>query len=127
MKNWSYGINNYYKTASISLETAPWHIFVIETITEFICDIIPPISLPNIKFRLRDKDSIEFNQSEWTTVKEWYGDLKQLFHSVIHIPISNFCWDRIVKKYIEVDYDKLKEMFYKKDKEFFDDCENDKI
>jgi len=127
MKSWAYGINNYYKTASISLETAPWHIFAIENIAEFICDIIPPIPLPNIKFRLRDKDSIEFNQSEWTTVREWYGDLSQLFHSVIHMPIFNFCWDRIESKYIEVDYDKLKEMFYKKDKEFFDDCENDKI
>ena len=127
MKSWSYGINNYYKTASISLETASWHIFAIERITEFICDIIPPIPLPNIKFRLRDKDSIEFNQSEWTTFREWYGDLKQLFHGVIHILISDFCWDRIEMKCIEIDYDKLKEMFYEENKEFFDDCEADKI
>jgi len=127
MKNWTYGINNYYKTASISLETASWIIFAIENIAEFICDIIPPIPLPNIKFRLKDKDSIEFNQSEWTTVKEWYGDLSQLFHGVIHIPIFNFYYDRIKIKHIEMDYDELKEMFYEEDKEFWDDCENDKI
>ena len=126
MKSWSYRINNYYKTTNISLETAPWHIFAIERIAEIICDVIPPIPLPNIKFRLKDEDSIEFNQSEWTTVREWYGDLRSLFHSVIHIPIFNFCRDRIKIKHIEMDYDELKEMFYiKEDKEFFDDCETD--
>ena len=127
MRNWTYGINSYYRTAHISLETAPLIIFAIERVSEFMCDIIPPIPLPDIKFRLKDKDSIKFNQSEWTTVREWYGDLSQLFHSVIHMPIFNFCWDRIESKYIEVDYDKLKEMFYEEDKEFFDDCEADKI
>ena len=70
MRSWTYGINNYYKTASIFLETAPWYIFVIEKVAEFICNIIPSILLPNIKFRLKDKDSIEFNQSEWATVSE---------------------------------------------------------
>ena len=127
MKSWSYGINNYYKTASISLETAPWHIFAIETITEIICDVIPPIPLPNIKFRLKDEESIWHNGSEWTTINEWYGDLCQLFHGVIHIPISDFCWDRIEIKRIEMDYDELKKMFYAENKKFFDDCEADKI
>lgn len=123
MKSWSYGINNFHKTASISLETAPWHIFAIERIAEFICDNVPPIPLPNIKFRLKDKDSIKWNQSEWTTVREWYGDLRSLFCSKIHIPILTFCLDRIETKRIEIDHDKLKEMFYKEDKKFFDDCE----
>jgi len=127
MKNWSYGINNYYKTTNISLETAPWHIFAIERIAEFICDIIPPIPLPNIKFRLKDKERIEDNEGEWTTVREWYGDLRQLFHSVIHMPIFNFCWDRIETKYIEMDYKKVKEMFYEENREFFDESEADKI
>jgi len=36
MRNWHYAINNYYKTANISLETAPWHIFAIEIIAEFM-------------------------------------------------------------------------------------------
>jgi len=125
MKSWNYGINNYYKTASISLETAPWHIFAIEKIAEFICDNVPPIPLPDIKFRLRDKDSIEFNKSEWTTLNEWYGDLSQLFHSVIHVPIFDFCQDRIKAKNIKIDYEKLKEMFYEENKKFWDDCEAD--
>ena len=123
MKSWHYAINNYYKTANISLETAPWHIFAIERIAEIICDSMPSIPLPNIRFRLKDKDSIKFNQSEWTTVREWYGDLSQLFHSVIHIPISDFCWDRIKTRRIEMDYEKVKEIFYAENKEFFDDCE----
>jgi len=86
---------------------------------------MPPIPLPNIKFRLRDKHSIEFNQSEWTTFREWYGDLNSLFCGVIHMPIFGFCWDRIETKHIEMDYDKLKEMFYTKDKDFWDEHERD--
>ena len=126
MRNWIYGINSYHRTAHISLETAPWIIFAIEKVSEFICDIIPPIPLPNIKFRLRDKFSIECNDDqEWTTVKEWYGDLSQLFHSVIHVPIFDFCHDRTETKHIEFDYDKLKEIFYKEDREFFDESEKD--
>ena len=124
MKSWTYAINSYYKTAHISLQTAPWPIFAIERITEFICDIIPPLPLPDIKFRLRDKFSIECNDGqEWTTIREWYGDLSQLFHSMIHIPVFDFCRNKIKDKRIDFDYDKLKEMFYKENKEFWDESE----
>jgi hypothetical protein len=119
MKCWSYGINYYYKTASISLETAPWPIFAIEWAMDIICDSIPPIPLPNIKIRPKDNDG------EWTTTKEWYGDLSQLVHAVIHVPIFNFCWSRIDVEYIEIDYYKLRELFYKEDKEFWDEAEMD--
>ena len=126
MRNWTYGINSYYRTAHISLETAPLIIFAIERVSEFMCDIIPPIPLPDIKFRLRDKFSIECNDGqEWTTIGEWYGDLNQLFHSVIHVPIFDFCHDRIKTKYIKIDYDNLKKIFYKEDREFFDESEKD--
>ena len=125
MRNWHYSINGYYKTAHISLETAPWHIFAIGRISEFICDIIPPIPLPNIRFRLRDKFSIEGNEYEWTTAREWWGDLNDLFHDMIHDPIFKFCCDRIDVKDIDIDYEKLKEMFYKEDKDFWDESERD--
>lgn len=121
MRNWTYGINNYHKTASIYLEIASWHIFVIRRVSEFMCDIFPAIQLPDIKFRLRDRDNIEANEGEWTTFKEWHGDMQQLFHIYIHMPIFEFCDDRIETKYIEIDYDKCKELFYKeKDKAFWD-------
>lgn len=121
MRNWEYGINNYYKTATVYLETAPWHIFAIRRLSEFLCDIFPPIPMPNIKIRLKDKDSIELNESEYTTIKEWHGDFQQLFHIYIHMPIFNFCNDRIETKDIEIDYYKLKKLFYAEDKEFWDE------
>ena len=120
MKNWYYAINGYYRTAHISIETAPWHIFAIKKVSEFICDIIPPMPLPNIRFRLRDEFSIECNNGQkWVTVKEWYGSLDHLFHAMIHIPIFFFCHNRIETKYIEIDYEKLKELFYEEDTEIY--------
>lgn len=35
MKTWSYGINSYYKTATIWLEEGPWWIFLLDRIVEF--------------------------------------------------------------------------------------------
>ena len=122
MKTWSYGINSLYKTASIDLRTGPWCLFALERTAEFCCDIIPSIPLPNAKKRLRDQEDIELNGGNpWTTWKEWYGDLSQLFHCFVHVPIFDFCQKRIKCKFIELDYDKVKEMFYQADKRFWDE------
>ena len=121
MKTWSYGINSIYKKASIYLEESSWWVFVLNRSIEFLCDIVPSIPLPKIKIRLKDKEDIEFNGgSKWTTWREWYGDLSQLFHCFVHIPIFDFCQKKIRYKFIEIDYDKAKEIFYEEDKEFWD-------
>ncbi|MEA3414828.1 MAG: hypothetical protein U9R02_01510 [Thermodesulfobacteriota bacterium] len=122
MKSWNYGINSLYKTASIDLRTGHWWLFALERVAEFCCDIAPPIPLPNAKKRLRDQEDIELNDgNSWTTWKEWYGDLSQLFHCFVHVPIFDFCQKRIKCKFIELDYDKVKEMFYQEDKKFWDE------
>ena len=122
MKTWSYGINSLYKTASIDLRTGSWWLFALERTAEFCCDIIPSIPLPNAKKRLREQGDIELNGGNpWTTWKEWYGDLSQLFHCFVHVPIFDFCQKRIKCKFIELDYDKVKEMFYQEDKKFWDE------
>ena len=121
MKTWSYGINSLYKKASIDLQEASWWIFSLERVTEMLCDLIPPISLPMIKKRLKNSEDISMNGgNQWTTWKEWYGDLSQLFHCVVHMPIFNFCQKKTRLKSIAFDYDKVKEMFYEEDKEFWD-------
>lgn len=120
MRRWGYGINNYHKTASIYLETAPWPIFAIEWLADFICDLIPLIPLPDIKFRLKDKHSIVFNGGEWVTAKEWWGDTHHLFHDLIHNPIFSFCYKRTETKDISIDYEVARDFFYKEDKELFD-------
>ena len=122
MKTWSYGINSLYKTASIDLRTGPWWVFALERTAELCCDMIPSIPMPDAKKRLRDQVEIELNGGNpWTTWKEWYGDLSQLFHCFVHVPIFDFCQKRVKCKFIELDYDKVKEMFYQEDKRFWDE------
>ena len=121
MKSWSYGINSIYKQSSIYLEEAPLCVFVVDRIAEFLCDLIPPIPLPKIKKRLKDRADRDINGGEeWTTWQEWYGDLSQVFHCFVHVPIFDFCQKRIKSKLLEIDYQKAKEMFYEEDKEFWD-------
>jgi hypothetical protein len=96
MKTWSYGINSLYRTASIDLQTGPWWAFVLERAVEWCCDLAPAIPLPKAKMKLRDPEDIELNGGHpWTTWKEWYGDLSQLFHGFVHMPVFNFCQRRI--------------------------------
>ncbi len=121
MKSWSYGINSIYNKANIYLEEASWWVFTIDRITEFLCDLTPSISLPKIKMRLKSGEDIEFNGgSDWTTLRDWYGDLSQVFHCFVHMPVSDFCQKRIKRKSMEIDYNRAKEMFYGEDKEFWD-------
>lgn len=121
MKSWSYGINSLYKQASIYLEQAPLCVFAAERVAEFLCDLMPPIPLPNIKKRLKHRADIDINGGEeWTTWQEWYGDLSQVFHCFVHVPIFDFCQKRIKGKVLEIDYQRAKDMFYEEDKEFWD-------
>ena len=72
--------------------------------------------------RVRDQKDIELNGGNpWTTWKEWYGDLSQFFHCFVHIPIFNFCERIVQSRIVELDYDKIKEMFYEEDKRFWDE------
>lgn len=92
MKSWSYGINSIYEKASIHLAEGPWWVFVMDRIAEFLCGLVPAISLPKFKIRLKESEDIEFNEgSEWTTLRDWYGDLGQAFHCFVHTPVFNFC------------------------------------
>ena len=119
MKTWSYGVNSIYKKASIYLEEASWWVFVVDKIVESLCDFMPSIPLPNIEIRLKDKEDIEFNGgSELTTLRDWYGDLRQVFHCFVHMRVFDFCQKRIGCKHIAIDYTKAKEMFHEEDKEF---------
>jgi len=122
MKTWTYGINSLYKTASIDLQAGPWWAFVLERAVELCCDVTPAIPLPNVKMRLSDPEDIELSGGqEWTTWKEWYGDLSQGFHSFIHIPVFNFCQRQIKSRIVELDYGKIKKIFYEEDKKFWDE------
>lgn len=122
MTTWTYGINSLYKTACIDLQEGPWWAFELERVIEWCCDCMPAVSLPKVKLRLKEPADIEMNDDKtWTTLNDWYGDLSQLFHCFVHMPVFNYCQRRIRSRIVEMDYDKAKEMFYEEDKAFWDE------
>lgn len=93
----------------------------MDRLVEFLCDLIPSIPLPKIKMKLKDREDIEFNGGdELTTLRDWYGDLSQVFHCFVHLPVFNFCQKRISCKSMEIDYNRARDMFYEEDKGFWD-------
>jgi hypothetical protein len=76
-----------------------------DRLAEFICDRVPSIPLPNIRMKLKDRWDIEFNEgNKWTTLRDWYGDLRQAFHCLVHLPAFHYCQKKINRKYMEVDF-----------------------
>jgi len=95
MRKWGYGINSFHKTAYIWVEESSWWVFALDRTIEWLCGIIPHISFPRIRMKLKDAEDIEFNDgSEWTTWQEWYGDLNQYFHCIVHMPVFNYCYSQ---------------------------------
>jgi len=122
MRRWSYGINSFHKKATIYIEDGSFFIFAIDNFIEFICDHIPPIGLPDIKINLKNNEDIEFNDgNKQTTLRDWYGDLRELFHLFVHVPIFDYCNKRINVRSLEIEYEEVKRIFYNEDKKFWDE------
>jgi len=113
MKNWSFGANSLpqWRLGSISLEEAPWYVFAAEATACFVCEHIPAIPLPPLPI-VRD--------GEKTTLAEWYGDTRDLFHFFVHDPV--FQWANRNTKTIDVSlgYYKIREIFGEEHKEYFE-------
>jgi len=73
--------------------------------------------------RLKDPEDIEINGSEWTTWKDWYGDLNQWFHLFAHCPVFEYGQDKMKSKFVDITYEKAREMFYDSERKFFDQAE----
>jgi hypothetical protein len=115
MRKIEYGFNSYLKTACISIDFAPFWVFALDRLIENVCGyLVPPIPFPHIKIT-RD--------GEKTTMREYYGDLRQLFHCHIHSPIFRFCCKKMDTRNINVDYELIRKAFYDKDKDFWDEGE----
>jgi len=121
VRHWGYVINGLYKTANIILEEAPWYIFALFRLADIACDSVLPIKFPPLPLKLKDSGDIEANDNkEWTTWRDWYGDLGQFICVHFHMPINDFCFRKIKEKTVEIDYDKLKKIFHEDDKDFWD-------
>ena len=117
MKKWNIATNNFYFTGSVHLEEAPFYIFTIEYITNYVCELIPDIPLPKIKI---------IRGGEKTNLREYYGCISDIFHVYVHVPISKWCDEKIKITRIEFPYKMLKELFPEnftliEDNEYLDD------
>lgn len=120
MRKWGYGINSFHNKANIYVDDAPWWVFALDDLVEAICGIIPSVPFSNARLKLKDPEEIEFHGGQWTTLKEWYGDLNQYFHVRVHCPVFEFCQRRIKTNSVEITYARAREMFYESDKKLFD-------
>jgi len=112
-KRWYIGFNDYWFTASIFLEEVPIVLCFLEWLVSWICYFIPFIKLPKIKFKLKDKSSWDFTENEdgWTNLREWYGDLSQLWHAFICIPVTDLVWKYTKMKVIDLPFNFAREKF----------------
>jgi len=112
-KRWSIGFNNYWFTSSIFLEEVPMGLCFLEWLVSWICYFIPSIKLPKIKFKLRDKEDWGFteNKDGWTNLRGWYGDLHQLWHAFICIPVIDFVYKHTKTEIINLPFNFMQEKF----------------
>lgn len=113
MKTYYIGYNHYWKTAGISFDTVPTGLYYLYNFVEFICSKFPEFDLPNIKFKLKDKESYDWtdNKDGWTTLRDWFGDTQALFHSYICEPLFQFTNKHTKFVWIDFPYKFLKEKF----------------
>jgi len=117
MRRWGYGVNSYFKTASVDVDILPRHLYYLERTVEFICCyLIPNIPFPSF-LHVTDKDD-----GSVYTWKEWWGGLEGWFHCTVHSPVFNYVYNsgRCKGFMIPVDYEYLKDKFKDMDKEYWD-------
>jgi len=113
MRNWYVGFNNWWFIGGIHLTKTPMILCFLEWLVSLVCYAMPSIPLPRIKFRLKNKDDwnlIENNRG-WTDLKEWYGDIGQLWHLFVCIPVINLVGRHTKSVNIDLPYEFLKEKF----------------
>lgn len=103
MRRWTTGTNDYYYTAGIFLEEAPWYIFAIEHAIMWICHtLIPRIPLPSFIKITRD--------GEYYTLRSYYGTIADLFHAKICYAVTTWCWNKTKKYDIDFPYQMLENL-----------------
>lgn len=114
MKSWSYGINTHFKTASVFLREGPWWAFFLDWFADHSCGLIPEWHLPVIKNR-----RLVVNGEE-TTFGEYYGTLHDLYHMFVCQKLMFFADSKVTTKALQVEWDKCRELFYERDKAYWD-------
>ena len=113
MKLYRIGINNYWRTACVILDDVPVGLYFLENTVMWVCDKIPFIPLPKLKFRLKDKDAWDMteNGDGRTDLQYWFGDTQQLFHIYCCNPVTDFVNKHAKSTTINLPYNFLKAQF----------------
>lgn len=113
MKRWFIGYNDYWYTAGIHLEETPMILCFLEWVVDWVSVIIPPINLPRIKFRLKNKDNWDWTEHKdgRTTLRDWYGDFRQVYDVFIWNPVFDFTLKHTKHHYFEYPYGILEKEF----------------
>lgn len=120
MRHWGYGINGCSKTAHVYLEESSFLIFWLDRLAWAISELIPPVPFPKIQMRLTHPDDIEFGGGEWTTWREWYGDLAEWWYVYVQRPVSKWCHRHTKTILFKIPYDTARDFFYEQNKAFWD-------
>jgi len=128
-KRWYIGFNDYWYTASIYLEEVSIGFAFLESLSFWICHFIPPIKLPKIKFKLKNKDDWDWteNKNGWTDLQEWYVDIGQLWHLFVCVPISHLRYKYTKTKIIDLPFNFALEKFPDEYVDYYDDFTDDLI
>ena len=107
---WFIGENSYYRQVTIYLEEAPFYIFWLERVANYICDCMNyfDFKIPfTDKIKIKDEDGVSW------TIYDYYGGSASMYHSFIHHPIIDYCFPRISYYTINMDWDEAKRRFPK--------------
>jgi len=112
MKIFDVSFNDYYHTAQISLKKTPFILYYLYNFTMWLCDRVPSIYLPRIKYTSP--------KGYKTDLRCWFGDTQQLFHIYICAKMFNLVEKHT--KYIDIPlpYPYLKDLFPDNDKTEWD-------
>lgn len=98
--------NDYYHTASISLEEINFFLYYLEGITQIICHCLGYIQIPFL-----DKIKIKRDNKTYT-IKEYYGNtLGSFFHTFICVKVTDYVWKKTKTTWISLPYFYLKNLF----------------
>jgi hypothetical protein len=111
VKNWSFGTNCFHHSGGVLLEEAPWYIFAIREGSLWVCEHIPSIPLPRIP--MKDSDG------EDTTLRDCFGELNQLWHFYVDMPLYGWADSKVKTTWVETGYDAARELFLKGNEEYF--------
>ena len=125
MRDWSYAINScpQWRKGHVELVSQPWWLSLIDNFNMRVLVRIEvwlfKVPLPNWFPKPRDPDDPE----TLYTLKEWSGDLGSVMCVHVTSPLFQWYWHHPRRRSILIDlgYDRVRELFYEDDSDFFDE------